>query len=64
MYVFTPFGVAEAHFLETPEGFEGTLAWTCFQVETKECWQWPDPMVCICESIVRHALPAKTCRLK
>jgi hypothetical protein len=51
MYVFTPFGVAEAHFLEVPKGFETNSVWTCFQVETKECWQWPNPMIRICESI-------------
>lgn len=51
MYVFTPFGVAEAHFLESPEGFEVNSVWTCFQVETKECWQWPTPMIRICESV-------------
>lgn len=51
MYVFTPFGVAEAHFLETPEGFEVNSVWTCFQVETKECWQWATPLIRICESI-------------
>jgi|ERR1700722_2778774 len=50
-YVFTPFGVAEVHFLETPDGFETNSVWTCFQVETKECWQWPTPMIRLCESI-------------
>lgn len=51
MYVFTPLGVAEAHFYEAPEGFETNAIWTCFQVETKENWLWPSPMVRLCESI-------------
>ncbi len=51
MYLFTPLGVAEAHFFESPEDYETNAAWTCFQVESKECWQWPTPLVRICESI-------------
>lgn len=50
-YVFTPFGVAEVHFLETPDGFETNATWMCMQVETKEWWQWPTPMIRGCESI-------------
>lgn len=51
IYLFTPLGVAEAHFLETPESDETNAMWTCFQVETKECWQWPTPLIRICESV-------------
>lgn len=51
IYLFTPLGVAEAHFLETPETYDLNSQWTCFQVETKECWQWATPMIRICESI-------------
>jgi hypothetical protein len=51
MYVVTPFGIAEAHFYESPESFEVNAVWTCFQVETKENWLWPSPLVRICESI-------------
>jgi hypothetical protein len=51
LYVFTPFGVAEAHFYETPESFEVNAVWTCFQVETKENWLWPSPLVRLCESV-------------
>jgi hypothetical protein len=51
MWLLTPLGVAEAHFLETPEDFETNAAWTCFQVETKENWIWPAPLVRLCESI-------------
>ena len=51
MYLFTPLGVAEAHFLETPDDAETNAVWLCFQVETKEPWQWPSPLVRICESI-------------
>jgi hypothetical protein len=51
MYLFTPLGVAEAHFLESFENFEVDSVWTCFQTETKEAWQWPNPLVRICESI-------------
>lgn len=51
MYLVTPFGVAEAHFFDTPEGFETNAVWCCFQVETKENWLWPSPLVRLCESI-------------
>ena len=51
MYLLTPFGVAEAHFYESPESFETNSVWTCFQVETKENWLWPSPLVRLCESI-------------
>lgn len=51
MYLFTPFGVAEAHFYESPESFEVNAVWSCFQVETKENWLWPSPLIRICESI-------------
>lgn len=51
LYLFTPLGVAEAHFYESPETFETNAVWCCFQVETKENWLWPSPMVRICESI-------------
>lgn len=51
IYLMTPFGVAEAHFFDSPETFETNAVWTCFQVETKECWQWPSPMIRLCESI-------------
>jgi hypothetical protein len=51
LYLFTPLGVAEAHFYEAPESFETNAVWTCFQVETKENWLWPSPMVRLCESI-------------
>lgn len=51
LYLMTPFGVAEAHFYESPTGFETNAVWTCFQVETKENWLWPSPMVRLCESI-------------
>lgn len=51
MYLFTPLGVAEAHFFESPDTSETNATWTCFQVETKEQWQWPAPLVRICESI-------------
>lgn len=51
LYVFTPFGAAEAHFLSTPEGFETNAVWNCFQCETKENWLWPSPLVRLCESI-------------
>jgi len=51
IYLHTPLGTAEAHFFESPEGFEVNAVWTCFQVETKEQWQWPAPMVRLCESV-------------
>ena len=51
IYLFTPLGVAECHFYETPSGFETNPLWHCFQRETKEPWVWPNPMVRLCESI-------------
>jgi len=51
MYLFTPLGIAEAHFFESFENFEVDSVWTCFQTESKEAWQWPNPLVRICESI-------------
>lgn len=51
LYLFTPLGAAEAHFFESPDSFETNAIWTCFQVETKENWLWPSPLVRLCESV-------------
>ena len=51
IFLFTPLGVAEAHFYESADTDDVNSVWTCFQVETKEGWEWPMPLVRICESI-------------
>lgn len=45
IYLLTPLGDAEAHFLQVPEGFETSSVWGCFQCETKENWWWPNQQV-------------------
>lgn len=50
MYLLTPLGVAEAHFLRV-ETSEVPYQWGCFQCETKENWWWPNDQVRIVESI-------------
>lgn len=50
IYLQTPLGVAEAHFLWC-ESFEVPFRWGCFQVETKENWWWANQHVRLCESI-------------
>jgi len=51
MLLLTPLGVAEAHFLEISGDVETNAFWLCFQVETKEQWEWPAPLVRLCGSI-------------
>lgn len=51
IYLYTPLGVAEAHFYEVPEGVETHPMWHTFQVESKEPWVWPNPLVRICDSV-------------
>jgi hypothetical protein len=51
MILLTPLGEAECHFYEPAEGYESHPLWHCFQLETKEPWVWPNPMVRIVESI-------------
>lgn len=51
MYLFTPLGPAEAHFILEPDTFEDPAVYGCFQSETKENWWWPNQLVRICESI-------------
>jgi hypothetical protein len=51
IWVLTPLGVAQAHFFEAAETDDVHSVWTCFQIETKEGWEWPMPYVRICESI-------------
>src|ERR1700722_18008850 len=50
-YLFTPLGVAEAHFVWSSETFEVAVSYGCFQCETKENWWWPNTQVRLCESI-------------
>ena len=51
MYLATPLGYAEAHFLWAADNNEQNVQWGCFQTETKENWWWPSPVIRICESI-------------
>lgn len=37
-YLFTPLGIAEAHFLWKSDSFEVSASYGCFQCETKENW--------------------------
>jgi hypothetical protein len=50
MFLLTPLGVAEAHFL-LAETSEVPYQWGCFQCETKENWWWPNDQVRIIESV-------------
>lgn len=45
LYVVTPLGDAEAHFLQVPNGHENHATYGCFQLETGENWWWPNPLV-------------------
>jgi hypothetical protein len=51
MILLTPLGEAECHFYEPTIGWENHPLWHCFQLETKEPWVWPNPMVRIVESV-------------
>lgn len=51
LYLVTPLGEAEAHFLWLSETFEAPYVWGCFQCETKENWWWPNQQVRLAESI-------------
>lgn len=51
MYLFTPLGPAEAHFLWSSDTFEVPISYGCFISETKENWWWSNTHVRICESV-------------
>lgn len=51
MILLTPLGEAECHFYEAPDTWENHPFWHCFQLETKEAWVWPNPLVRIVESV-------------
>jgi hypothetical protein len=51
LYVKTPLGDAEAHFLQVPSGNEGYTQWGCFQTETKEQWWFDNTLVRLIGSI-------------
>lgn len=51
MYLFTPLGPAEAHFVWGSETFEVPVTYGCFICETKENWWMPNTWVRLCESI-------------
>lgn len=51
IYLLTPLGKAEAHFLWNSDSFEVSASYGCFMDETKENWWWPNTQVRLCESI-------------
>ena len=51
MYVLTPLGEAEAHFLQVPIGNDSYVQWGCFQSETKENWWWDNTLIRLIGSI-------------
>lgn len=51
LYLFTPLGPAEAHWLVCSDTFEVSINYGCFIIETKENWWWPNTQVRLCESI-------------
>lgn len=51
MDLFTPLGVAEAHFIWGADTFENYVTYGCFMLETKENWWWPNTQVRLCESV-------------
>lgn len=50
LYLMTPLGLAEAHFLQVHESAEVAAVWGTFIIETKENWFWPNHQVRLCES--------------
>jgi hypothetical protein len=50
IFLHTPLGMAEAHFV-CFEGVEVPKLWCTFQVETKENWWWPNDQVRLVHSI-------------
>ena len=54
LYLYTPLGEAEAHFLAY-HGAEVPAQWGCIQRETKEIWWWPNHHVRLCESVTAAA---------
>ena len=51
IYVVTPLGSAEAHFIQVPIGDDGYANWGCFQSETKEQWWFDNSCVRLVGSI-------------
>jgi hypothetical protein len=51
MYVLTPLGEAEAHFLQVPHDNDRYCQWGCFQLETKENWWWDNTLIRLIGSI-------------
>src|ERR1700748_2008692 len=51
IFLQTPLGLAEAHFKQTFESHETHSVWHTFQCETKEPWEWPNPLVRLCDSV-------------
>lgn len=51
IYLFTPLGDAEAHFVQIQEGWEVPAVYGCFQLDTLENWWWPNNLVRILGSI-------------
>lgn len=51
MYVMTPLGPAEAHFLQVPVVADNYCQWGCFQAETKENWWFDNILVRLVGSV-------------
>ena|ERR1700733_9370559 len=51
LYLLTPLGEAEAHFIRDLGSFETPITYGCFQCETKENWWWPNQLVRLSESV-------------
>lgn len=51
LYVVTPLGQAEAHFLQVPEINDNYCQWGCFINETKENWWFDNTLVRIVGSV-------------
>lgn len=51
LYLMTPLGKAEAHFVRDDDTLETPAIFGCFQCETKESWWWSQQHVRLCESI-------------
>ena len=45
MFILTPLGEAEAHFLQVPINNDNYVQWGCFINETKENWWFDNTMV-------------------
>jgi hypothetical protein len=51
IYLYTPLGAAEAHWIQVPKDADSYVYFICFMMETKECWAWPNTMIRMAESV-------------